>query len=45
MNGREIEGDGVREGAGGCGICVIDGEGGGAGDWLDAETRSDHFVG
>lgn len=45
VNGREIEGDGMREGAGGGGICVIGGEGGGAGgDWLDAETRSDHFV-
>ena len=44
MNGGEIEGDGVRDGAGGGGICVIGGEGGDGGDWLDAGTRSDHFV-
>jgi len=33
----------VRNGAGGCGICVIGGDGGGAGDRLDGETRSNHF--
>lgn len=43
VNGREIEGERVRNGAGGGGICVIGGDGGGAGDRLDGETRSNHF--
>lgn len=39
-----MEGEGVRKGAGGGGICVIGGDGGGAGDRLNKETRSEHFV-
>lgn len=41
---REIDGEGVRNGAGGGGICVIGGDGGGAGERLDAESRSQHFI-
>lgn len=43
VNGREIKGERVRKGAGGGGICMIGGDGGGAGDRLDGETRSNHF--
>lgn len=45
LKGREIDGEGVRrKGSGGGGIRVIAGDGAGAGDRLDAESRTQHSV-